>query len=72
VNVDPSVLICVETTEGVGETLKLNAELNEVVEEDNASALFVKLLQEQPDSLIGEPVAESGECLLELVEVDVA
>lgn len=45
-NVDPSVLIRVETTEGVGKTLKLNAELNEVVKEDDASALFVKLLQE--------------------------
>lgn len=71
-NVDPPVLVCVEATEGVGQTLELNAKLDEVVEVDHSSACFVVFFEKEAYALIGESVAKSDECLLEFVEVDMA
>ena len=40
-NVDPAVLIGVVPSKSVGETLELNAELNKVVEKDDASTCWI-------------------------------
>lgn len=69
-NVNPSVLICVESSERLRQTLQLNAQLDEVVEEDDAFSLFVILLEKHPDGGIGQSITETRESLFELVEVD--
>lgn len=70
--VDPSVLICIEASKRLRQTLQLDAQLNEVVKEDDTSSLFVILLQKQSYGGVRQSVSKSRECLLELVEVDVA
>jgi hypothetical protein len=52
VDLNPSILVCVKSSERLRQTLKLDAQLDEVVEEDAALRLSVILLQEKPHSLV--------------------
>jgi len=72
VDLNPSILVCVKSSERLRQTLKLDAQLDEVVEEDAALRLSVVLLQEKPHSLVGEAIPERDQRLLQLLEVDVS
>lgn len=67
-----AILVRVVMTEGTGEGLECDAQLNEVIKENRATAGTVKLAHEDFVELVTETVAKGGQGLLHLVAINVA
>lgn len=71
-DVNPTIHVSVVSSESAGESLQLDAELNEIIECDMAFGFAIIASHQDSIELVRETIAESGESLFQFIEINVA